>query len=265
MRLEYKFLLPNEKLNPLRERLMPYVRLDTFSQERPDKHYTVRSIYFDTLRLKHYNDKIEGIRTRKKVRIRAYNTLQADHPVFLEIKRKYENYISKDRSILKFDQLEQFLEGQNFDWSPLKSTEKPDNFINAQRFLYQVMRYHLQPTVLCVYEREAFYAESNPQLRITFDKNLRALQFPRIDQLKENQQLFQVLPHHFIMEVKFRRGFAFWLRRILEDFNLTRQALSKYTMSLFLKNQRNPFFGRVDYAYLNRHSITRQPLRRNRF
>ncbi len=257
MRLEYKFLVPNNCMDALRNRLKPYVMHDKFSRAQENKEYTVRSIYFDTLGLTHYHDKIEGIRTRKKVRIRAYNGKSDRRLVFLEIKRKYENYIYKNRSKFPYDDLPEIVERLDLDNFDKDALMNEKDWQNARQFLYQLLRYNLQPTVLTVYEREAFYAKSNSNLRITLDKNLRSLQFPRITQIDEENQLVHVMPHHFIMEVKFYGGFALWLQSILETFGLSRRALSKYTISLYQKYQRNPFFGRTDFAYLNRQGIAR--------
>ena len=91
-RKEYKYLVPNDLLPDLRRALKPFLSLDDFAMQRDKKEYTVRSIYYDTKTLEFYFEKIEGYKIRKKIRIRGYNQLLGEKVVFLEIKRKYENF-----------------------------------------------------------------------------------------------------------------------------------------------------------------------------
>ena len=100
MRREYKYLISYNDIDRLRKRIIPYVDVDNFAAE--GNQYTVRSIYFDTSSLKYYNEKIEGIKIRKKIRVRGYNQKADESVVFLEIKRKNENIVNKNRSALKY-------------------------------------------------------------------------------------------------------------------------------------------------------------------
>ena len=70
MRLEYKFLVPKDKLNDLREALRPFVLIDEYADKESEKEYTVRSINNDKKKLDEYHDKIAGIKIRKKIRMR---------------------------------------------------------------------------------------------------------------------------------------------------------------------------------------------------
>jgi len=90
---EIKYLLPVELLPKVRDILTPYMRLDKFAGPKEDPDYTVRSIYFDTRKLKFYHEKNEGLQKRLKVRIRSYNTYTPKSIAFLELKRKEGAYI----------------------------------------------------------------------------------------------------------------------------------------------------------------------------
>lgn len=65
MRLEYKFLVSFERLDELREAIRPFVFIDEYADREIDKEYTVKSIYYDTMRLDDYRDKLAGIKIRK--------------------------------------------------------------------------------------------------------------------------------------------------------------------------------------------------------
>ena len=58
MRQEYKYLVPINKLDKIRNALKPFVKIDPFAENRDNKEYTVKSIYFDSVELDDYNDKI---------------------------------------------------------------------------------------------------------------------------------------------------------------------------------------------------------------
>lgn len=96
VRYERKYLVKNELLEALRNRLQAFVRPDTFAL-RPNAlpEYTVRSIYYDSPTFNSYFEKVEGLKDRKKLRIRGYNSPEKVCKVFLEIKRKLENRIAK--------------------------------------------------------------------------------------------------------------------------------------------------------------------------
>ncbi|MCK5838303.1 MAG: VTC domain-containing protein, partial [Bacteroidales bacterium] len=119
MRLELKYLAPVHLLDQIRSDVLIYTDYDKHVLARPDKQYTVRSIYYDTMRLEYYYEKIAGIKRRKKIRIRGYNDPDLNPncitEVFLEIKRKNNNFISKNRSRVLYCDLENLLTNGDID------------------------------------------------------------------------------------------------------------------------------------------------------
>ena len=91
---------------------------------------------------------------------------------------------------------------------------------------------NLQCVNLIVYEREAFEGKVDPSLRITFDRNLRSKLGADPSMLYEEDEMTRILPGHFILEIKYNYTFPHWLTPVLSRFNLQKQALSKYCMSL---------------------------------
>jgi SPX domain protein involved in polyphosphate accumulation len=82
--------------------MTPFLRRDSFAARQDKGMYTVRSIYFDTPGFEMYHTKIEGIAHRMKVRLRGYNVGDDQSTVFMEIKRKYEGPILKNRASTTF-------------------------------------------------------------------------------------------------------------------------------------------------------------------
>ena len=178
LRREYKYLTPVGILDQLRSAIMPYVELDKYASIRPNKEYTVRSIYYDNKELDAYYEKVEGIKNRNKIRVRCYNEFNGTNIAFLEIKRRLENFIDKHRSPLKYEHLEDLFYTNDIESYIIQ--KEPDAIDNAKRFFFQINKNHMKPISLVVYDREAFFSKFDSNIRITFDKNLRFYSFPDI-------------------------------------------------------------------------------------
>ncbi len=226
-RLEYKYLVPVVSMDRLRTDLLRYLQPDDYAAARPGCEYTVRSVYLDSHDYKCYDEKLDGLHTRKKFRIRGYNTCGERSQIFFEIKRKYENFISKNRARTSYTNLRRVLTGPDAD-AHFDESEKAD-FSN---FFYHYHRKRLEPKVLVVYDREAFECKFGSKLRITFDKNLRTKAASDALQLFEENGLRNLYRQEFILEVKFFQVLPMWIRPVLQKHDLTRLAVSKYTSSI---------------------------------
>lgn len=232
MRYEYKHLIANEKIDQLRAAIAPFVQIDPYAANQPGQQYTVRSIYFDTVRWSMYDEKNEGIAFRDKIRLRAYNEWYPETVAFLEIKRKYQLPSRKFRVSANYDTIIQCFKGGNIDELFKNKSEQKRN--DAKRFFYQLYSKQLLPVVLVCYEREPFIGYGNPEnnLRITFDKKVRGYPFPGLDELFHNQEMRLAMPGYTVLEVKFNHYFPLWLKPIIAAFQLKREAISKYANSL---------------------------------
>ena len=236
MRYEFKYLVPIEQYEALKAALLPFMTLDKFAQKQPNGLYTVRSIYFDTPGFDMYHTKIDGVAHRMKVRLRGYNTGDDNSTVFMEIKRKYEGPILKNRSDAPFGVVKKMFEGASFE----DSTSNIHNPDNARRFFYQILRKNLQPVVNVIYEREPFMANTlniDNDFRCTFDMHLRSNAYPKISSLYEDGQVRFVYPGYFILEIKFNQYCPTWVKPIIEGFQLRKEPASKYVGAI----DANPF------------------------
>lgn len=233
-RLEYKYLVPWDELDRLRRALAPFVEIDSFAGAEEEQEYTVRSIYFDTPGLACYVQKEAGIHTRRKLRIRGYGALREDSLVVLEIKRKLDMRVSKNRAFLPFAGLEQLLSSGDVERFVLtrSAAQQAQTLQSARAFLFHLYRYSMYPVVLVAYEREAFFGRFDPSVRLTFDKGLRGRGHPPLAELFAEDGLNSAIDEHFILEVKFQDRMPSWAASILEDFGLERRALSKFGICL---------------------------------
>ncbi len=237
MRFENKYFVPYALLDELRASIWPFVRLDQ-NAETPDGGsgdrpggYTVRSIYFDTPAFDCYWTKVSGEANRLKVRLRGYRPTA---PVFFEIKRKYEAPIMKNRASTSFENALKMFENEPvsafFDENQQKSAD------NASRFFYQIHARRMRPVVNVIYEREPYMPKTldlDNDCRITIDKNLRSVAWPRVDQLFDDSGgLRWALNGCFILEIKFNRYCPSWIKQFLEDYGLRKEAASKYCVTI---------------------------------
>ncbi len=255
-RVEYKFLVPNIMLPDLRSMILPHVEIDPYSAVRPGNEYTVRSIYLDTSRLRFYNEKLEGLKERKKLRIRGYNEFGASAAVFLEIKRKIGKVVTKHRSKMLYEDLAPFFETGEVEKYISALPEHEEARENARRFLFHFHRLALRPRVSVIYEREAFFFKFDHRLRLTFDKNLRVQNNVSLNSLFQQNHARYSLPNHFIFEIKTNSGIPTWLRLVLSRLDVNQEALSKYVICTDSCQSLESDFGRMSFRSVLDHAHT---------
>ena len=232
MRQEYKYLIPNCYSKLLRSLIYPYMIKDNHIAVDEEKDYTVRSIYFDTINLDEYNNKLDGVYSREKIRIRGYTPHKLDNTIFLEIKKKIDMGQKKYRAPVNYNDISNLFNTKNFAEFILQRNDFPDAIINATYFLYYIKRYNMLPVVLVIYEREAYICKFDHSLRITFDKNLRGVPYPSIHNIYTDESVNYIFRDNFILEVKSNSGFPKWMIPIINKLNVKREAISKFTLCI---------------------------------
>jgi hypothetical protein len=187
--------------------------------------YVVRSLYFDNKSNNDYYQKIDGVETRKKIRMRIYN-YESD-PVKLEIKSKFNKYIKKESLNIKHEDVDKIISG---NYATLLDY---DNHVAAKIYRYFQIDYY-RPVAIIDYDREAYSFDLN-QMRITFDKRLRKTETD-IGNLFINKEMSEVLDaKKIIMEIKFNGTLPAWVKNILQLPRFERCAISKYTLSRYIE------------------------------
>ncbi len=225
-RKEYKYYVRQGQIESLRNRFLPYMEHDSFCQQMPEKFYTVRSIYLDTLRMLFYYEKLTGLKYRKKLRIRTYNTPTENTKAFLEIKRKIDDTIYKDRAKIVLSDVPKLLKGTDIKLADENPSFKEKTALD--RFTYLTRSLNLESKALVTYEREAFVGTDESDLRVTFDMNVRSFPFPSFDDIFREEDLCGFSGKYFILEVKFFGRMPTWVRNVIRDFRLHQQSISKY-------------------------------------
>ena len=231
-RIENKYLFPKEIKEDLLKDMLPYLQHDYYSELRDDKSYTVRSIYLDTPDLTTYYEKLSGIKIRNKYRGRGYNEWTQDLNVFLEIKRKNNAYISKDRSTVLYDDLDEFLDKSDLNKIRNHSSQYERKLRAGKNFIYYLLKYKLRPVINVVYNREALECKFGSGLRVTFDMNLRSRLVQSYDLLFKDDDLDILNPHYQVLEIKHYQALPSWVPVIVNKYNLRKEAVSKYALCL---------------------------------
>lgn len=182
--------------------------------------YAIRSLYFDTAFDDYLHEKIGGVGTRRKYRLRIYGF--SDSTIKLERKEKYGDLISKQSLLIPRDLAEQLIA---CDPSGLETTGEP----LLRDFFREMKTRLLRPVVIVDYIREA-YIHPAEEVRITFDKQLHTGLW--------SSELFNPLiptvpaldDGLIILEVKFNRVLPDYLRAVLGNATAMRSAASKYVI-----------------------------------
>ena len=200
-----------------------------------DGTYFVSSLYFDSFDYFDYQEKAGGLLERKKIRARIYEQLldKSEH-VWLEIKRKHDSKVFKNRVKISRKEWDDFLEeGIPF---LLRRKWAPEQAGGATKFIENFIRFSAKPKIQVCYRREAFVNESE-SLRMNFDTELEAC---RKSDLGYNAFMTPVNRGIVIMEVKFSYLLPHWVGQIIKKYNLKKEAVSKYGRSLEAINRHNP-------------------------
>ncbi len=183
-----------------------------------DGAYFIRSLYFDDYGQSGLLDKVEGVETREKFRIRYYD-LQ-DTFFRLEAKQKLGQLTRKLSATLTREQVQQILGGDLW-W--MYDEEQP-----LLRDFYRKARTRLlKPAVMVDYYREAYVFED---VRITFDNDIRSGRFG-FDLFDRRLPTVPILPSdRLVLEVKYDEALPYTVRQLLKSVPLTRCAISKYAL-----------------------------------
>ena len=218
-RIEKKYRLTPAQKDALLALIGPHLTPDAHGRN------TICSLYLDTPDHLIIRNSIIARAYKEKLRLRSYGTPTMDDLVFLEIKKKFKKVVYKRRERMTLRQAMAYIE------DGLKPCDS-----QIMREIDYAMHFYRQPKpmMLVAYEREAYFDSENPDLRITFDTNIRARD---IDcRLENGAQGDYLLPEDAIlMEVKTGGTMPVWLAQALSQCEILPGRFSKYGTA-YLRN-----------------------------
>lgn len=213
-RVEEKYLLTEAQLQAVQKKLAPYFTRDQYGV------HTILSAYYDSADFALVRASLAKPHYKEKLRLRSYGTPQGDTTVYLEIKKKYEGIVYKRRAGLSLN------EARTFDaWGVLPAAQGTDAQIFAE-IGWMRTRYALRPRAVLCCERTALFGSDDPELRITFDADMR-WRAQALD-LANGSDGTPLRPGQYLMEVKVPGAYPLWLARILSEEGLRPVGFSKY-------------------------------------
>lgn len=218
-RFEFKYFLRPGIRSQLEGELGDFMEVDPFCRERPGRAYRVRSLYFDDPGFSNYYEKIDGLLSRRKFRLRTYD-VDGSAPCFLELKGRENHFSYKLRSRLDARQRE-LIEARS--WSRLAQEGAGPVF---ERFVVAACRGRLEPKVVVDYRRRPYVSFRDYRFRATFDDEIRGTERGILE--GEDGRSADVLPGLTVLEVKFEHALPVWFQRLIGAYELQRVSISKY-------------------------------------
>jgi len=217
LRQEKKYLINIEQYYYLSRRFSRLLMEDRHSS---GDGYLIRSLYFDSLDDNDFEEKIDGIDLRKKLRLRCYG--EYPQSAKLEMKQK-QGMLQKKRS-LTLDKV-QSRHLINGDYSVL--LESNSNFAGECFGLMHMQCY--RPKAVVAYTRKVFIAKEN-ETRVTFDHHIRGSEssFDIFSSDMVENIVFD--PFLVVMEVKFNGFLLSYIKDVINQVNASEIAVSKYCL-----------------------------------
>jgi hypothetical protein len=231
-RFEMKFVVTAAQRTALMENLDPHLRPD--ANGGTGATYPVVSLYYDNAERDCYWEKLRGLGSRRKLRVRVYGSRNGAvrEAAFIEVKHKCEGRGVKRRVALP---LEQALRAGSGSWPDGVDFSEPE-----RRVIHEVhdlvQRRNFKPVMVMRYDRSA-YAAKDPgsDLRVTFDTGIRS----RLDHLTpepDDRRFDMASEMHAdgtaVMEVKITGCIPYWLSRMIAAAGCRLQSHSKYSAAL---------------------------------
>lgn len=233
-RREQKYLITRQQYECLVEQMPPYMRYDKFGDEG---RYTVTSLYFENENHDIYFETKNKLRYRQKLRLRIYDDTDINGLAFFEVKQKHNKVVNKRRTAIPLVDAYRYI---NRPAGDLEQNYQASNYQILREIDYFRKLYRLEPEMVISYDRHAFHCTFDPDLRVTFDFNLRC----------RNQELnieygpygeYFIDPNLVVLEVKVTHSVPLWLTRILQQLDCEQRSASKFcTSSELLKGNTLP-------------------------
>ncbi len=219
-RYEHKYLMDKDTYKRVTEIMDKHMVLD--AHNRGHKPYTIANIYYDTRDDYLIRKSLSKPVYKEKLRLRSYGVPDLSSKVFLEIKKKYNGIVNKRRTTIQLSEAYSFI----------SSGKKPQakEYMNAQvlnELEYFLHMYELQPKLYLAYDRVAYFEKGNPDLRISFDMNIRSRRYDvRLESGDHGERLFD--GEIYLMEVKTALAKPLWLTDMMTSLDIKRRNFSKY-------------------------------------
>lgn len=226
-RYELKYWIDERTAQRLRPYVQQYLLMDEFGLRQPDFSYPVHSLYLDSPGLDTYWHTINGDKNRFKLRLRYYDD-RPQTPVFVEIKRRMNNVILKERGGVQKRYVPHLLAGQLVERHHLLNPHSDHDLFAVQHFQELMLRLNAHPAMHVAYRREAYEKEADNSVRVTMDRQV--LSAPTHDPVMrvDSPNPHDVFGPTVILELKFTDRFPLWFNELVQTFDCVLTGAAKY-------------------------------------
>ena len=194
-RVEKKYLLTKEQYEYLTNAIAPYMSVDQYGETE------IRNIYFDNNDNELIETSLKKPEYKEKLRLRSYGVPKPER-ISMKLREAY-GYIA--------------------------TGELPEHLIGniPVEIDYMVRRYRLYPKAFISYKRTAYAGKTDPDLRITFDRDITS-RYGDV-RLESTAPGSKLLPEeHYLMEIKIPGAMPLWLAHVLSEKNIFPHSFSKF-------------------------------------
>lgn len=221
-RYEYKYLLTLLQYRQLMDKLEKHITADEY------KESTILSLYYDTKEKTLIRRSLEQPAYKEKLRLRSYGVAGEDTRVYVELKKKYDGIVYKRRVGMTSSEAESYLETHECGRKN-QITEEIDYFMKHYG--------SIEPSMMLTYNRSAYVARDDENLRITFDSDI--LYREKDLSVKHPIYGYEVIPRDMILlELKVAEAIPLWLTEILSELRIYKTSFSKYGTAYKLSQER---------------------------
>lgn len=212
-RVEKKYVLTREQHEALMPVIDEYMCGDAYGRS------TIYNIYFDTPTHALIRASIDKPVYKEKLRLRCYKQPDDGTTAFVEIKKKYRGIVYKRRISMSYR------DAINFTCKGMP----PDHDSQIAHEIEWLLGYYdrISPAMVLTYDRVAFFAKDNPELRITFDTNLLSRDYD-FDLSLGAYGKSLLGEGECLMEVKIPDSMPLWLAHKFDELKIFPTSFSKY-------------------------------------
>jgi hypothetical protein len=222
MRKEIKFMLNMDQYEKLLEEIHKYMDPDKFCVGGKD--YGIYNLYYDTPDDYLIRTSLEKPYYKEKIRLRSYfSPAKPDDKVFLEIKKKVGGIVTKRRVTLTLAESDAYLLQHK---KPVDLTKYLQKQIFSELDVF-LDSYPIAPKQYISYQRSAFFGKDDPDLRLTFDRNITERRYD-LSLAMPSYGAQIIAPNQRLMEVKIAGAMPLWLSEKLAELEIYKISFSKY-------------------------------------
>jgi hypothetical protein len=226
-RYELKYVVHASRYQPLVDDLMRFLEPDEHGDR--DGYYRVVSLYYDSPDYSFYHSKVDGLKFRRKLRVRVYpgDDIRTVKTGFVEIKQRMNRTVQKKRIVLPLPEAMALCNG-DYD----KPFADEMDAVAANEVLYMVRAMGLRPKCVVSYRRRALVGSRYENgMRVTFDMQLQG----RVHALTLTENAhnhYFIPPDWYVLEVKVNERIPDWMTSIIARHECELRRVSKYCAAL---------------------------------